>query len=177
MFPADIGGFVTQAERNTALYTKLSIVPIILLAIMMGLLVFNAAKLTTILDEHEAANIFSIVFTRMPYVIIATAIIGAAYKLAAILIAEIMRINQQRLNMSKIIVIATDVSRTSAQDLMNLSDDEKVTIRNQLKMDMLRDHLRDYLSKDFKPQPVKIWQSRLKPQDAANHSVSEKPED
>ncbi|MFX0543838.1 hypothetical protein ACEWPM_019375 [Roseovarius sp. S4756] len=111
MFPTEISGFVSQASQNTKTYWQLSWIPIILLVIMAGLLVFNAANLTTVIDEYENARIFSILVTRIPYIVIATAIIGAAYKLAALLVGEIMRINQQRLNLSKVSIIATDVSR------------------------------------------------------------------
>lgn len=149
MFPTEISGFVSQAAKNTNTYWWLSVVPIALLVVMAALLVLNAANLTTVIDEHENARIFSILVTRIPYVVIATAIIGAAYKLAALFVGEIMRINQQRLNLSKVSIIATDVSKASAEGLEDLSDEEIFALRTRLKMDMLRDHMKEYLSKDF----------------------------
>jgi uncharacterized phage infection (PIP) family protein YhgE len=149
MFPTEISGFVSQAAKNTSMYWWLSVVPIVLLVVMAALLVSNAANLTTVIDEHENARIFSILVTRIPYVVIATAIIGAAYKLATLFVGEIMRINQQRLNLSKVSIIATDVSKASAEGLEDLSDEEIFALRTRLKMDMLRDHMKEYLSKDF----------------------------
>ncbi|MEQ8432175.1 MAG: hypothetical protein RLN94_05645 [Roseovarius sp.] len=149
MFPTEISGFVSQAAQNTKSYWWLALVPIGLLVIMAALLVVNAANLTTVIDEHENARIFSILATRIPYVLITTAIIGAAYKLAAMLIREVMRINQQRLNLSKISIIATDVSKASEEGLESLTDEDIFALRTRLKMDMLRDHMKDYLSKDF----------------------------
>ena len=132
------------------------------MVVLMGLLIFNAANLTTVIDENNNARIFSILATRLPYVIIATAIIGAAYKLAALFVSEIMRINQQRLNLSKVSIIATDISDASAEGLTELSEEDLWQLKTRLKMDMLRDHLKDYLSKDFqlvekkrRPQPAK----------------------
>ena len=151
MFPTEISGFVSQASQNTQTYWRLSWIPIILLVIMTALLVFNAANLTTVIDENENARIFSILVTRIPYIVIATAIIGAAYKLSALLVGEIMRINQQRLNLSKVSIIATDVSKASEEGLEDLPDEEIYALRTRLKMDMLRDHMKEYISKDFVP--------------------------
>lgn len=151
MFPTEIGGFVSQAAQNTKSYWRLASVPIAIMVIVTVLLIFNAANLTTVIDENDNARIFSILVTRLPYVIIATAIIGAAYKLAALFVSEIMRINQQRLNLFKVSIIATDISDASTEGLSELSEIEIWQLKTRLKMDMLRDHLKDYLSKDFKP--------------------------
>ena len=124
--------------------------PIALLVLVTALLVFNAADLTTVLEIDESASIWSILITRMPYVIIATGIITASYKLARVFVAEIMRINQQRLNLSKISIIATDASNTSQGGLSDLSDREFYELRTDLKMQLLRDHLKECLSSDFR---------------------------
>lgn len=151
MFPTEISGFVTQAAQNAQSYWKLASVPIAIIVIVTILLIFNAANLTTVVDENDNARIFSILVTRLPYVIIATAIVGAAYKLAALLVSEIMRINQQKLNLSKISIIATDISDASADGLSQLSGEELWQLKTRLKMDMLRDHMKAYLSRDYQP--------------------------
>ncbi|WP_136439274.1 hypothetical protein [Pacificoceanicola onchidii] len=151
MFPTEIGGFVSQGGQNIGTYWKLAAVPIALMVLVTGLLVFNAANLTTVYDEGGTAKIWSILLTRIPYVIIATAIITACYKLARVFIAEIMRINQQRLNLSKISIVATDASNTS-QEGLDLTDRELYELRTDLKMQLLRDHLKEYLSTDFRYQ-------------------------
>jgi len=152
MFPTELGAFVSQGGQNIKTYWKLAYVPIFLLVIITGLLVFNAANLTTVFDEVEGANIWSILVTRMPFVFIATAIITASYKLARVLILEIMRINQQRLSLSKISIVATDVSNSSQEGLADLDDREIYELRTDLKMQLLRDHLKEYLSGDFEYQ-------------------------
>lgn len=152
LFPTEISAFVSQGAQNIRTYWKMAVVPIFLLVLVTGLLVFNAANLTTVLEKNEQVSILSILVTRVPYVVITSAIIAASYKLAKILIAEIMRINQQRLNLSKISIIATDVSNSSQEGLGNLTDQEIYTLRTDLKMQLLRDHLKDYLSEDFKYQ-------------------------
>ncbi|MCT4555736.1 MAG: hypothetical protein N4A53_13700 [Pelagimonas sp.] len=152
MFPTEIGAFVSQGGQNIRTYWKLAAVPIALMVLVTGLLVFNAANLTTVLDEGDTAKIWSILVTRIPYVVIATAIITASYKLARVFVAEIMRINQQRLNLSKISIVATDASNTSQEGLTDLSDRDLYELRTDLKMQLLRDHLKEYLSADFRYQ-------------------------
>lgn len=163
MFPTEIGAFVSQGGQNIRTYWKLAAVPIALMVVVTGLLVFNAANLTTVFDEGDSAKIWSILITRIPYVIITTAIITASYKLARIFVAEIMRINQQRLNLSKISIIATDASNTSQEGLTDLSDRELYELRTDLKMQLLRDHLKEYLSSDFRYQgkSTNNWTSLL----------------
>ena len=152
MFPTEISSFVSQGGKNISTYWKLATVPIGLLVLISGLLIFNAANLTTVLDENRTANILSILLTRIPYVVIAMGIITASYKLAKVCIVEIIRINKQRLNLSKISIIATDASNTSKDGLNDLTDRELYDLRTDLKMQMLRDHLKEYLSDDFKYQ-------------------------
>lgn len=163
MFPTEISGFVLQASNNTTLYWRLSVVPVALLVVMSALLVFNAANLTTVFDENSNARIFSILITRLPYVIVATAIIGVAYKLAVLLIGEIFRINQQRLNLSKVSIIATDVSRASAEGLDDLTNEDIYHLRTGLKMEILRDHLKQYISADL---PEKLQKKPFRPRDS-----------
>ena len=124
MFPSEISEFVKQGAGNIKTYSWYAVVPLLLIVGVTGLLVFNAANLTTVFDENKDARILSIMVTRIPYVMIAMAIIAASYKLAAHFISEIMRINQQRLNLSKISIIATEVA-TASEDGLDIDDDQR----------------------------------------------------
>lgn len=86
----------------------------------------------------------------MPFVIVAVTVVTASYYLARMFILEMVRVNRQKLSLSKIGIIAKDISSSVENDL-DLSPDEKYARRLTLKVDMLRDHLKDYLSKDFEP--------------------------
>ena len=71
MFPTEISAFIQQGGQTIQTYLKLAAVPISLMVLVTGLLVFNAANLTTVFDEVEGAKIWSILLTRLPYVVIA----------------------------------------------------------------------------------------------------------
>lgn len=148
LFPSEISGFVGQGTFTVWVYVALSLVPILIIVTMFILLVEGAADLTTVLTEKPNSSVYAIFLTRIPYVAIAAMIIAASYKICRVLLAEVIRINQQKLNLTKISIIAKDVSFASETGL-NLGDEEKYQLRTKLKMDLLRDHLKEYLSKDF----------------------------
>ncbi|MDD1452415.1 hypothetical protein NHF48_018210 [Sphingomonas sp. H160509] len=115
---------------------------------MFILLIKGAADLSFIISSDKDINIEALMISRVPYVTIAVAVITASYKVARVFISEIMKINNQRLSLTKISIIAKDVSFSSEHGL-SLTDEESYQLRTNLKMQMLRDHLKDYLSKDF----------------------------
>ena len=67
-----------------------------------------------------------------------------------------IKINQQKLSLTKVSIIAKDIASASENGL-NLNDHELFQLRSHLKMNMLRDHMKEYLSKDFEiPLPENI---------------------
>jgi len=62
-----------------------------------------------------------------------------------------VKINHQRLSLTKISIIAKDVAHASEAGL-DLSDEDLFKLRSDLKMQLLRDHMKEYISKDFKIQ-------------------------
>lgn len=148
IFPSEISGFVSQGASNVKKYIFLAMIPIIILLAITVSLFFNAADLTTLYKTEEDLHLLTVLLTRLPYVVIAITLIHACYKLARIFIAEIMRINQQRLNLSKISIIATDVYSAST-DGLNFDDDKIYYLRTKLKMELLREHLKEYISSNY----------------------------
>jgi hypothetical protein len=150
LFPSELSDFVSQGSRDVRLYFVLALIPILIIASMFAILVEGGVDLTTRITGEESVNILAILVSRMPFVVVAATIITACYYLARMFILEMVRVNRQKLSLSKIGIIAKDISHSTEHDL-NLSDEEKQERRLRFKMDMLRDHLKDYLSKDFEP--------------------------
>jgi Skp family chaperone for outer membrane proteins len=148
LFPSEIIGFVNQGSTNIKQYIAIALIPITVIVVMFVLLVKGAADLTVVVSKNPSINIEAMMISRVPYVLIATAIITACYKIARVFISEIMKINTQRLSLTKLSIIAKDVS-SSAEFGLELQDSEIYKLRTDLKMQLLRDHLKDYLSKDF----------------------------
>ena len=160
LFPSELGEFAKRSGKDKSFYWKLAVIPMLVITAIACQLLFNAVNLSTVFDEENNARIFSIFITRMPYVIIATAVVGAMLKIAYALVSEIIRIDKENRALAKISIVATDVSAASA-DGLELSDEEIYHLRTGLKMDLLREHLKNYLSDDFRYQDSERVSARL----------------
>lgn len=150
LFPSELSDFVAQGSRDVRVYALLSSIPVIVIAIMFGVLIKGGVDLTTLITAEEDVNILAMFASRLPFVVVAVTIITACYYLARMFILEMVRVNRQKLSLSKIGIIAKDISFSVTNEL-DLDEDERYARRLTLKMDMLRDHLKEYLSKDFEP--------------------------
>lgn len=115
---------------------------------MFVLLISGAADLTVIISENPKIDIQTLLLSRIPYVTIASGIIYACYEIAKVFISEMIKINRQRLNLTKISIIAKDVSSAAETGLNNLDEDKIYKLRTEQKMELLRNHLTYYLGKD-----------------------------
>src|SRR5690606_37566387 len=102
MFPSEFQGFVTQGGRNIRWYSGLALIPMTLLIGYTFVLYSGAIDLTTIYQRQEGLDLWSTFLSRLPFVTISLFIIHACYAISKVFIRELIRINQQRLNLSKI---------------------------------------------------------------------------
>ena len=157
----DMQEYVRNAKKDIKWYIGLSIIPWLLIACMSYVLVYGGAYLTTILKVENDAQLWTIFWSRIPFVLAVSSVMFVAYEVSNIFIRKIMEINQQILDFAKIGIIAKDVSETSSINL-NLTDEEKFELRTKLKMDMLKSHLSKDLGKKFEINiKPKIWNKWL----------------
>lgn len=150
LFPSEIAGFADQGSTNVQLYTRIAALPIFIIAVLFVFLISGAADLTTKIVYTRDLNIPALLVSRAPYVAISITIITVCYYLARMFVLEIIRVNRQKLSLTKISVVSKDDSY-SLEDGLSLTDNEKYERRLRLKMDLMRDHLKDYITKDFEP--------------------------
>lgn len=155
LFPSEITGFVDQGAKSITRYTILSSIPILVIILVTASLFLSSADLTVVYKRPEGVDIWTVLLTRIPYVVISATLIHACYRIAKIFISEIIKINRQRLNLSKISIIATDVSNASSEGL-DLSSDEHYQLRTKLKMELLREHLKEYIRSDYIYEPTSL---------------------
>jgi len=183
LFPSNLEGFVESSAEHKKLYWKLAAAPIAIIIVLAGMLIFNAAELTTVYNEEDNVRVFSILLTRMPYVIIAGGIITACYALAISLVSEIMRINSQTRGLSKMNIIATDVS-AAAEEGLDLDQKELYHYRAGLKMDLLREHMKKEISEEYsyietarvKKMLERIKKGKMTPDTTTPESSDNEPE-
>lgn len=161
----DVQDYIKNANTHLLWYLGLSFIPWILIAFMTYVIVYGGADLTTVLKVEKDAQIWTIFWSRIPFVFAIGTVIFVAYEVSNIFIRKIMEINQQKLDFQKLGIIAKDISETVSIDL-DLSDEEKFELRTKLKMDILKSHLSKDLGKKFeiniKPNIWDKWLSRDK---------------
>ena len=148
MFPTEISGFVSQGAANIRWYMFLAGLPIMIIGLVASDLFSKASELSHIENLPGNISVWEVLIARFPYVVVCGAILASSYKIARIFIGEIIRINEQRLNLTKISIIAKDVSGAS-EDGLSMDDAARYEHRTHLKMDLLRSHLKGYLADDY----------------------------
>lgn len=148
LFPTEISGFVSQGARNISRYTVLAFLPILILVYVTFYVFNNAAAFLQAYSVVTTENMIAVFLSRLPFAMVALGIAGASYKIAKIFISEIIKINTQRLNLSKISIIAKDVSEASEQGL-DMDEEQLYSLRTKLKMELLRSHLKSYVEDEY----------------------------
>lgn len=148
IFPLDFKGYVEQGGKNIQLYIALSVIPLILIAIVTTLTFYGGVELSTVYERVEEPDLRTMFFTRLPFSLIMIAILTVCYKFAKIFMNEIVRVNQQRLNLTKLSIIAKDINEAATHNL-NFSEEEEYELRTHLKMQMLRQYLKPYLGENY----------------------------
>ena len=148
LFPTEISGFVSQGARNISRYTMLASLPIFILAYVTFYVFNSAADFLQAYSLVTTDNIIAVFLSRLPFAMVALGIAGASYKIAKLFISEIIKINTQRLSLSKISIIAKDVSEASEQGL-DMDEEQRYSLRTKLKMELLRSHLKSYVEDEY----------------------------
>ncbi|RXJ97138.1 hypothetical protein CRU94_03250 [Arcobacter sp. AHV-9/2010] len=159
----DVQGYIKTANNHLFWYLGLSIIPWVLIVVITCYIIFGGADLAAVLRVEKDAQLWTIFWSRIPFVIAVGTVIFVAYEVSNIFIHKIMEINQQKLDFQKLGILAKDVSESATQGL-DLSDEEKFELRTKLKMEMLKSHLSKDLGKkfeiDIKPNILNKWLNR-----------------
>ncbi|WP_321779459.1 hypothetical protein [Sulfurimonas sp.] len=144
LFAYELSEFLKEGSNNIKLYTIISMIPMLLIVFLTYILLKGTVDLTTIYTIKKDMDIATVFWSRLPFVLVITSIIFVCYEITKIFFIKIMEIHHQKLNFSKIGIIAKDISSTSF-DGLNLDDNEKSELHTKLKMQLLR----EYLSSEF----------------------------
>lgn len=157
----DVQDYIKNANTHLLWYLGLSIIPWFLIVFMSYIIVYGGIDLIAVLKVEKDAQLWTIFWSRIPFVIAVGTVVFVAYEVSNVFIRKIMEINQQKLDFQKLGILAKDVSESASQGL-DLSDEEKFELRTKLKMEMLKSHLSKDLGKkfeiDIKP---KTWNKYL----------------
>ncbi|MCR6499726.1 hypothetical protein MUO32_11820 [Shinella sp. CPCC 101442] len=151
LFPTEISGYVSQGARNVSVYAWLCAVPLIVIMFVTGRLFWNSEKLIN-LDFGDGFDVVDFIVSRSPYVIISAVVLAVCYTVLHRLITEIIGINRRRQDLFKVSIIATDVSNAS-QNNLDIPLEDVYNLRTQVKMELLKEHLRRHIGEDFVYNP------------------------
>lgn len=175
LFPSEIAEFAKEGAENVNRYAMFLLIPLIILALCTWLLLTDAVDLTSIYKEDPDFSYWSILVTRLPFVLVSVTLIHASYKVARMFILEIMRINSQRLNLSTISIIATDVA-TASCDGLEIDSDQLFEHRTKLKLELLREHLKEYISDKYSYEISSSKLEKNKPEQVKDAEETEEAE-
>lgn len=161
LFPVDQEGFVREGGRNIRNYLLLSIPFVLVICFVTFQLLSGAVELSVLINnDYIKIDIWTVFLTRLPFVLLAITLLEVCGYVVGRFIFEVMKINRQRLDIAKLAIIAKDVSDASGYDT-DLTDDELWERNTALKMELLREHLKEEVGEEFKYQGTAA-QSALK---------------
>lgn len=153
LFAYDIEDYIKQGNKNIGLYTLISLLPWIIIAYVSYYL-FNGA--INIVNIEKIAllkiSVYDVVISRIPFTLVAGAIVIACYEFSKIFVKKILEVNAQKLKFSEIGIVAKEVSNASVDGLA-LSETDISDLRTKLKMDMLKHHLKGLSLDSFDYEP------------------------
>lgn len=149
LFPAEIAGFIREGNRSIRQYLLIGLPFAIILIIVTYRLFSSAVDLTQLWRQDPNIDVWTVFLTRLPFVVIALAILEVCGAILARLIFEVMRINRQRTEFSKLSIIAKDVSTASGSIAKGMTPDKIFDRETALKMELLREHMKNYVGTEF----------------------------
>lgn len=149
LFPAEIAGFIREGNRSILHFLLIGLPFAVILCIVTYRLFSSAVDLTQLWKQDPAVDIWTVFLTRLPFVIIALAILEVCGAIIARLIFEIIRINRQRMEFAKLSIIARDVTTASGSYAKGITAEKIFDRETALKMELLREHMKNYVGTEF----------------------------
>lgn len=150
IFAIELRDYITQGNSSKWQYFFLSLAPMAVISIICFMLFENA---TNFLEDLETTReTWELLLSRAPYTLISFALITASYKICAYFIKQLTHINNERLAMTKLQLIAKDVSDVALDP--EIDDPEiRQQLRAKLKMEVLKNYMRKEFTEDFVIEP------------------------
>lgn len=166
IFSTEVKEYIEQGNKDIGLYTKLSVIPWLLIAVVTFAIFQGSADLSTIynpsLPDSKEIDIASIFWSRLPFALIVISILFVSYEISKMFIKNIIHIHKQKRIFTKIGVIAKDVADSSIKDL-DIEEKDKFELRTKLKMDLLKSHLKNDIGENYEYHVnTSLWEIFLK---------------
>jgi len=149
LFPSEVAGFVGEGTRNIRNYLLLSLPFTAILCVILWSLFSSSIDLTQLWRKDLDVDVWTIFLTRIPFVLVAITLVETCGFIVGRLVFEIVKINRQRLEFSKLSIVAKDVV-TSASTDTTMTEAARFAEETKLKMTLLQEHMKSQSQEEFK---------------------------
>lgn len=140
LFSEEFSSFSDHGAKQARIFIVLSVIPLLIITILTAQLLLGAVDLSVKYVKEPNLDLVTVFVTRLPYLTICASILGVCYSIQRFLFSRIGTIFAERLDFSKIGILAKDVASASAHGL-NLADSELYEARTYLKIQMIKSYL------------------------------------
>ena len=140
LFSEEFSSFSDHGAKQARIFIGLSVVPLLIITILTAQLLLGAVDLSVKYVKEPNLDLMTVFVTRLPYLTICASILGVCYSIQRFLFNRISAIFAERLDFSKIGILAKDVASASAHGLQ-LADSELYEARTYLKIQMIKSYL------------------------------------
>lgn len=153
MYSNEYKSYYAQSNTYIRIYSGLFLIPLVIIGTILVMMLKGAVDLTVIYKSEPNLNIMNIVLTRLPFVTVSIFILEVSYLLAKALIYKIFEIQNQKMVLSKLSILAHDMVDISSVGT-KLTDEQIIETNLYLRMSLLRSYLENEVGKSYE-YPVK----------------------
>lgn len=140
LIPEEFSSFSNHGNKQINIFIALSVIPLVIVFGLTVQLLYGAVDLSVKYVNEPNIDLLTVFITRVPYLIVSGSILTVCYAILRLLLTRISHIYAERLDFSKIGIIAKDVASASTNNLQ-LSDQDIYESRTYLKIEMLKSYL------------------------------------
>jgi hypothetical protein len=140
LFSEEFSSFSVHGASQARTFIHLSIVPLAIITGLTAQLLLGAVDLSVKYVREPNLDLMTVFVTRLPYLTVCGSILAVCYAALQFLFQRISVIYAERLDFSKIGILAKDVASASANGLL-LTDEQLYEARTYLKIEMLKSYL------------------------------------
>lgn len=140
LFSEEFSSFSDHGAKQVKIFIWLSIVPLFIILVLTVQLLMGGVDLSVKYVKEPKLDLVTVFFTRLPYLFVCGSILAVCYSAIRFLFNRISVIYAERLDFSKIGIVAKDVASASANGL-SMTDEQLYEARTYLKIEMLKSYL------------------------------------
>ncbi|RIA36172.1 hypothetical protein DFO61_0634 [Ectopseudomonas oleovorans] len=145
--------YIKEGKGQSKVYTALMTAPFLVILLCVTLLYDGASDL--LFGQYkDKQEIIAALLLRIPFATVLGVAIYYSWTIANKFLSKIFQVQEERLILAKLLVIAKDTVYSTADEL-DIPSSEKFEMRTRLKIEMLKAHLAHNLGTNFEPFPAK----------------------